>query len=91
MTKEQKALEYAKQAWGVYFDDVHPDTFIDSTFGEIAQTDYLAGYKEGLKDSELLEALKQALFLLEEATAEDHLLETHCNFIANTFNLINGL
>jgi len=43
MRKEQKALEYAKQAWGLYFDDRHPDTFIDFTFGEITQNDYLAG------------------------------------------------
>jgi len=37
---------------------------------------------------ELLESLKQALSLLEEANLPDCLLETQANFCANTFNLI---
>lgn len=69
MTKEEKALEYSKEAWGDYFDDVYPDTFIDGTLGEIAQTDYLKGYEEGLKDSELLKGLKYALRMLNNSNA----------------------
>lgn len=57
MTKEEKALDYAKEAWGVYFDDKHPDSAIECTCGEITQNDYLSGYTEGMKDSQLLQEL----------------------------------
>jgi len=40
-------------------------------------------------NKELITSLKEALFLLEEANLPDELLETQCNFCANTFNLIN--
>lgn len=36
----------------------------------------------------ILESLKHALSLLEEANLPDELLETQANFCANTFNLI---
>lgn len=60
-TKEEKALKYAKEAWGVYFDDKHPDSAIEFTMGEITQNDFLTGYKQAIKDSkapEMLEMLK---------------------------------
>lgn len=65
MTKEDKALEYAKEAWGVYFDDKHPDSAIEYTCGEITQSDYLAGYRQGIKDSELLESVSELIKELE--------------------------
>lgn len=61
MKKQEKALEYAKEAWGVYFDDKHPDIAIEFTHSQISQTDYLAGYNQALKDycaPEMLEMLK---------------------------------
>jgi len=56
--KEEKALQYAKEAWGVYFDDKHPDSAITFTVGEITQSDYLNGYEQALKDSKANELLK---------------------------------
>lgn len=68
MTKEEKALEYAKEMWGIYFEDRYPDPAISSPLGEISQKDYLAGYEEGLKDSdELLEALRNCIEMLYRA------------------------
>jgi len=61
-TKEDKALQYAKEAWGVYFDDKHPDIAIEFTQGQITQTDYLNGYNQAIKDScnhEMLEMLQK--------------------------------
>lgn len=61
--KEEKALQYAKEVWGVYFDDVHPDCAITNTMGEISQKDFLAGYNQAIKDSkspEMLEMLDKA-------------------------------
>jgi hypothetical protein len=49
MTKEEKALEYAKKVLGVYFDDIDEDC--NATRGEICQSDYLAGYNQAIEDS----------------------------------------
>lgn len=57
-TRQEKALEYAKEAWGIYFDDKHPDPAIEFTVGEITQSDYLDGYEQALKDSRSDELLK---------------------------------
>lgn len=70
--KEEKALQYAKKSWGVYFDDVHPDCAIISTMGEISQEDFLAGYNQALEDSkasemlEMLEKLREAILSGDE-------------------------
>lgn len=64
-TKQEKALQYAKEAWGIYFDDKHPDSVIEFTQGEITQTDYLAGYNQSLRDSLETEMLRMLILLVD--------------------------
>jgi RNA recognition motif-containing protein len=42
---QEKAENYARKMWGVYFDDVHPDSAITETLGELTQKDFIAGYE----------------------------------------------
>lgn len=53
--KEEKALEYAKEVWGDYFDNEYPERGVEKNYGEITQQDYLAGYEQGLKDAKAKE------------------------------------
>jgi len=52
MDKNKKALKHAQDVWGIYFDDIDEDC--NSTRGEIAQSDYLAGYNQCEQDNDKL-------------------------------------
>jgi len=42
---EQKAEDYARQMWGVYYEDIHPDSAIEECMGELTKKDFIAGFE----------------------------------------------
>ena len=44
-TLEEAAERYARDMWGVYYDDKHPDVAIIETQGEISLQDFIEGAK----------------------------------------------
>jgi len=66
--KELKTLakDHAANVWGVYVDDVHPDTAITETLGEMSQKDFLAGF-ESAKDNN--QELHVAIMLARKANS----------------------
>lgn len=61
-SKEEKAKKHAEKMWGDYFYDEYPDKFLEGTFGQVSQNDYLAGYNQALEDvkvNEMRDMLKK--------------------------------
>lgn len=64
-TVEEAANNHSKLSWGVYYNDLHPDSAINDCVGIITEKDFKAG-AEWLKQQsdtlikELVEALKMA-------------------------------
>lgn len=80
---KEKALRFAKEVWGAYFDDMDYDG--NCMRGEITQEDYFAGYKQALEDSKALEMRE----MLEKFSMlnEDHYKDI-AGFILKTRQLI---
>lgn len=66
-SKEEKALHYARSAWGIYFDDVDEDCH--SSRGENTQQDFLAGYNQAIDDLKILDLLKECNDFLDSVQA----------------------
>lgn len=54
---ETKAIQYAKEQWGCYFDKEYPDG-IKLSYGKESIKDYKAGYNQALLDSKYSEMLE---------------------------------
>jgi len=87
MPVEEKAKQYALEAWGEFINDNinATDAITDSTLGEISEKDFTEGYKAGLGDASFDKGQMQRKF--------DILLKTldEINDISNDINVLSKI